>query len=129
MVSPLPSRCGANVVAKTTLELLALPRAKMMRMLHANPELRTRLVALANVRRQENDYFRRGNVASREPNLSAKIMAAYQLTRAMRRALVRRRRRKEVLATMGAEGLSEDHEEAGEGERMRECGGGGADEL
>ena len=71
------NKCEASVRAKTSLEVIAIPRATMMRGLHRSNALMEKVLNLIRQRRNENDFYKIGrtNVAT----MAVARMAAHKL--------------------------------------------------
>ena len=71
------NKCEASVRAKTPLEVIAIPRATMMRALHRSNPLMQRILGVIRKRRKENDFFKLGRTDL--GNMALARMAAHKL--------------------------------------------------
>ena len=78
------SKCDATVTADEPLELLVLPRALMLKMVHKEPAMMTAIQDLVVSRRRENAYFRYGKQTVAQTSGIARALIV------VRRALMRR---------------------------------------
>ena len=106
------NKCEASVRAKTPLEVIAIPRLELMKVLHRSQPLMQRLLAVVRRRRRENDYFKLGN-NSLGTTMIAK-MAAQRVSKWIKRKMAAKRaaeedqrlsRTAEPNATVGSQSL------------------------